>query len=110
VAGGHHLIPVLAAEPSVVERLRRVLVAHGARHLLHRERLTATELSEQGPAGVDDVPSVAPRRYRGDHAAALYPRAEEIACVELNAEQRDGFRQPLMPCNGDATVAATLTP
>jgi hypothetical protein len=89
---GHHLIAVHAAEPSVVERVRRVLMAHGARHLLHWERLTVTELSEDGPADADDEPSVAPGRRRGKHVAALDPRVEEIARVELEAEQRDGFR------------------
>jgi hypothetical protein len=88
---GHHLIAVHVAEPSVAERVRRVLVAHGARHLLHWERLTVTELSEDGVAGADDEPSVVPTTRRGEHAAALDPRAEEIACFELEAEQHDGL-------------------
>jgi hypothetical protein len=89
---GHHLIAVHAAEPSVVERVRRVLVAHGARHLLHWERLTVTDLSEDGPAGPDDEPSIAPTRRRGEHTAALDPCAGELARFELEAEERDGFR------------------
>jgi hypothetical protein len=57
---GHHLIAVHAAEPSAVERVRQVLIAHGARHLLHWERFTVTDLSEDGPAGGDDRAPVAP--------------------------------------------------
>lgn len=49
--GGHHLIVVHAADPMVVERVRRVLVAHRARHLLHWERFTVTELSDQERGG-----------------------------------------------------------
>lgn len=79
---GHHLIAVHAAEPGVVERVRGVLAAHGARHLLHWERLTVTDLSEEAPAGADG----------GEQAAAPVPSADEIASVELEAEQRDGFR------------------
>jgi hypothetical protein len=79
---GHHLIAVHAAEPGVVERVRRVLAVHGARHMLHWERFTVTELSEEGSAGADG----------GEHAAALDPCTEEIARFELEGEQRDGFR------------------
>jgi hypothetical protein len=79
---GHHLIAVHAAESGVVERVRGVLAAHGARHLLHWERFTVTDLSEAAPAGADG----------GEHPAAPDPCAEEIASFELEAEQRDGFR------------------
>jgi hypothetical protein len=79
---GHHLIAVHAAGPGVAERVRGVLAAHGARHMLHWERFTVTELSEDGPAGVD-----------GDtQRTALDPCADEIARFELEAERRDGFR------------------
>jgi 3-hydroxyisobutyrate dehydrogenase len=86
---GHHLIAVHATEPTVVERVRRVLVAHGARHLLHWERFTVTDLSDEVPAGADDQASVA-RARRG--AEPLDPCVEEIARYGLEAEQRDGFR------------------
>jgi hypothetical protein len=49
-SSGHHLIAVHAAEPGVVERIRRLLAAHGARHMLHWERFTVTELPDDGPA------------------------------------------------------------
>jgi hypothetical protein len=79
---GHHLIAVHAAEAGVVERVRRVLAAHGARHMLHWERLTVTELSDDGPAATD-----------GDRqAAALGPCTGENVRFELEAEQRDVFR------------------
>ena len=49
--GGHHLIVVHAADPMVVERVRRVLVTHRARHLLRWERFTLTELSDKETGG-----------------------------------------------------------
>jgi hypothetical protein len=83
---GHHLITVHAAEPSVLERVRQVLVAHGARHLLHWERFTVTELSDEGPA------RAAGDQARGEgHRSALDPCTEEIARSQVEAEQRDGF-------------------
>jgi hypothetical protein len=84
---GHHLVAVHAADPSVVQRVRLVLVAHGARHLLHWERFTVTELSDDGPAGAGDQAAAPPG---GERAAATDPGgAGEIARMALEAEQGD---------------------
>jgi hypothetical protein len=90
-ANGHSLVTVHAAEPSVLERVRQVLVAHGARHLLHWERFTVTDLPDEGPARADDQAQAGPGRQGEDGAAALDPCAEGIARAQIEAEQRDGF-------------------
>ncbi|MDB5067948.1 MAG: hypothetical protein JWM18_4382 [Chloroflexi bacterium] len=84
---GHHLVAVHAADPSVVQRVRLVLVANGARHLLHWERFTVTELPDDGPAGAGDQAAAPPG---GERAATIDPGgAGEIARIALEAEQGD---------------------
>jgi hypothetical protein len=41
---GHHILTVLAATEGEIECARDVLVAHGARRVMHYEKFTITDL------------------------------------------------------------------
>ena len=41
---GRHILTVLAVEPEEIERARKVLVAHGARRIMHYKKYTITDL------------------------------------------------------------------